>query len=333
MEDAGMGGFGGLFGKRPPEPARPEPMEGLTTDPCLGDSKVHEWHVRLAHGDDAGFRDYLASEPDRDRRDFTLVAVFDSLPDRAAWADQWVDEEPSNPLAHIVRGVNLVAWAWKARTRLRASEVSPEQFNQFFPRLELAWRDFEAAIGLPPDDGSGYGLSLDAARGLQLGNERALEIYRAAQERRPWQPTAHRSLLQSLAPKWSHSTAEMWDFARSVTQNAPIGSAVHAVIPDAHVETWIETKGPEKDAYWRSPAVRAEIVDAATRSIDIPTADFSLPMMRARSSFAYCFAFVGERERARREFRILGPVVGGPFMFSADPLHMASEFRRWAAKG
>jgi hypothetical protein len=321
-----MKSFRALLFTAPEQPPTPvSPLEGLSAEPCLGDPAVHAWHTRLANGDHAGFRAYLTAEQDMDRRDVVLRAVFDALPGRAEWADRWVEEEPSNPLPYCVRGVNLTAWAWHARTRAQAHEVSAEQFNHFFARLHPAWRDFETAMSLAPGDGSPYALALDAAKGLELGTERGLSLYRAAQERRPWQPAAHRSIIQLLAPKWSHSSTEMWDLARSVTSSAPAGSPVHAVIADAHVEMFMDS---EDQSYWASSGVRAEVVDAATRSIDLAREDTSFPMVRARSSFVYCFAAVGERARAKREFEILGPVVGGPFLFSGSPIRMAALCRR-----
>jgi hypothetical protein len=324
-----------LFGKSNSQPSSSyvPSIESLTTDPCLGDPAVHEWHKRLSAGDDEAFRVYLMTEPDSVRRDVTLVAVLDALPDRASWLDRWVDKEPENHVARIARGTNLVDWAWEARGHLRAQEVTGEQWNQFFPRLEAAWRDFEAAIAIIPDDGSAYALMIDAAKGLQVGVERGLAIYEAAQSRRPWHPVAHESIIQLLAPKWSRSTVEMWDLARKVTRAAPEGSPVHGVIADAHVEAWIETPEAAKSRYWQNEAVRAEIVEAAARSVESPLADRSRPMMRARSSFAYCFARLNDRERLRRQLDALGPVVGGPFLYSTVALQQAAEVRRWAYAG
>ena len=322
-----------LFGKNRSDrsPRGPWPsIESLTADPCLGDPAIHEWHTRLARGDQAGFRSYLMTEPDLDRRDVTLVAVFMAMPAHAPWLDQWVDDEPENPVARLARGRNLIEWAWEARTHLRAEYVSEEQWGQFFPRLEAAWRDLEAAVAMAPEDGSPYALMIDAAKGPQLGVERGLAIYEAAQSRRPWHPVAHESIIQLLAPKWSHSTAEMWHLARTVTREAPAGSPVHAVIADAHVETWLETPEADKARYWQNGAVGAEIIEVAERSVDSPLADRSRSMMRARSAFAYSFARLGDRARLRRQLDALGPVVGGPFLYSTAPLKQAAEVRRWA---
>jgi hypothetical protein len=180
---------------------------------------------------------------------------------------------------------------------------------------------------------SAAALMIDAAKGLQLGVERGLELYETVQARLPWHPTAHESIIQLLAPKWSHSTTEMWALARKVTREAPAGSPVHGVIADAHIETWIELPKDEGTRYWQDPAVRADIIATAERSVDAAPADRSRAMQRARCSFAFCYARMAEQEHLRRQFDAIGPFVGGPLLYTSKPLHQTAEIRRWAYSG
>jgi hypothetical protein len=330
-----------LFGKSAPEqkPTRPTipanwpSIEGLSMDPCLGDPAIHEWHKQLAAGDDERFRSYLMTEPDKIRRDVTLAAVLEAMPARADWIDRWVESEPENPVARLARGTNLVDWAWEARGHYRAKFTAPEQFNQFFARLQAAWTDFELAQSVASEAASAAALMIDAAKGLQLGVERGLELYETVQARLPWHPTAHESIIQLLAPKWSHSTTEMWALARKVTREAPAASPVHGVIADAHIETWIELPKDEGARYWQDRAVRADVIGTAERSVDAAPADRSRPMQRARCSFAFCYARMAEREHLRRQFDAIGPFVGGPLLYTSVPLHQTAEIRRWAYGG
>ena len=50
-------------------------------------------------------------------------------------------------------------------------------------------------------------------------------------------------------------------------------------------------------------------------------------MPRIRSAFAYCYWLLGEHERARREFELIGPYVTGPFRFAVEPLKLATAAR------
>ena len=235
----------------------------------------------------------------------------------------WVADEPESALAQLVLGRHITLWAWEARSHLRAAQVSEEQFNQFFARLDLGWRAFERAIALDPEEASTYSMSIDCAKGLQSGHQVQWELYAAAQSRRPWQVLAHTSLLQAWAPKWSHDVSMMFRFARDITSKAPRGSAVHVVIPDAHVEAWLE----DQLGYWQRPGIRDEIVAAAEKSIDAPEFGATPWMPRIRSAFAYCYWLLGEHERASREFELIGPYVTGPFQFAVDPLKLATAAR------
>jgi Domain of unknown function (DUF4034) len=294
-------------------------------DPCLGHPVARAWLDRLAAGETLPFREFVAREPDLELRDFVLEAILETTHGWAEWIDKWVQDEPTSGLAHMVRGRHLVHIAWQARSHLRAKEVSSEQFNQFFARLDLAWKSFSAALELAPDEGSTYAMMIDAAKGLQLGIGPGMDLYREAQSRRPWQQLAHLSMIQLLAPKWSHTTESMFQFARDASATAPEGSGIHCVIPEAHVEAWLES-GWGND-YWKLAHVRTEILGAAARSIDSPRLTQSPWLPRIRSSFAYTYCLLDERERARREFELIGPFVAGPFRFAMDPIKTARGAR------
>lgn len=301
----------------------------LHQDDHLGDEASRTWATRLTAGEDLAFRAYLATETDTERRDFTIEAVLNATGQHGEWVDRWVQEEPDSALAHMVLGRRLVHWAWLARTHLRAENVSAEQFDRFFERLRHSWRAFERAIELDPDEASIYTLMLDAAKGLQLDVDTKLRLYAAAQSRRPWQQMAHQSVVQGLAPKWIHSSEAMLAFVQRTTETAPRGSAVHGAVAEAHVEMHVDVGS----GHWRTPGVRESVIAAAERSIEAPELVASPWLPRVRSAFAFCFWQLDERERARAQFELLGPLVAGPFTFYSDPLKTAAAARREVGVG
>ena len=209
-----------ILGEPKPQPQElrdvvPDPS--LVIDPTLGDPDSTTWLRRVAAGEDLEFREYLRGETDLEHRDFVIDAILESTQGRAEWVDRWVADEPESALAQLVLGRHITLWAWEARSHLRAAQVSEEQFNQFFARLDLGWRAFERAIALDPEEASTYSMSIDCAKGLQSGHQVQWELYAAAQSRRPWQLLAHTSLLQAWAPKWSHDVGMMFRFARDIT--------------------------------------------------------------------------------------------------------------------
>jgi tetratricopeptide (TPR) repeat protein len=291
---------------------------------CLTLCWQRGWATRLEAGDHAAFRAYLLSESDKERRDFMIFSVLADSGSRADWVDRWVQEEPTCALAHMVQGVESTRWAWHARSGLQAEYVKKEQFERFFERLEAAWGAFERAIELDAEEASIYTFMIDAAMGLQLDQETRVSLFEAAQARRPWQQRAHFSMIQALSKKWSGTAEAMLDFAAYTTEHAPIGSCVHVVMPEAHVEMWLDAG----DSYWRTPGVRESVILAAERSIYSPDLDPSPWLPRVRNAFAYCFWRLGELKRAREQFELVGPIVAGPFRFSAHPLSTATIARR-----
>jgi len=301
----------------------------MVVDDFLGDVAARGLADGLHADDGAAFRAYLAGEPDLERRDFVVHATVQDGKAHGAWIERWVSDEPDSALAHLVHGRELTAWAWHVRGARSAKNVSDEQFNQFFPRLEQAWHALERASEIDPDEGSAFAFRIDCAKGLQLDVETRIDLYEEAQARRPWQQMAHSALLQALAPKWSGGERTMFEFAERVTAEAPEGSGVHVVVAEAHVEGALEAR----DSYWRDPAVRAAIIAAAERSIDSPAFGPTPWAPRIRNTFGYCYWKLGDRDRARQQFDLAGPIVAGPFLVYRSPDGEAARARRDVGAG
>lgn len=301
----------------------PEIDPTLVIDDCLGNPEAHASADRIAAGDDLAVRAALTTSTDPVHRDFLIDAVLKTGDPAAPWVARWVTDEPDSALANMILGRQLVFWAWDARTHERAERVSQEQFAVFFERLEQSRQASERALELDPTEGSTYAFMIDCARGLQADDATKLALYDSAQASRPWHPIAHISMIQALAVKWGGSEGVMLDFARRVSRQAPEGSDAHVVIADAHAEGLLEHK-----AAYRTSDIHQELVEAAARSIDSPRYQPSPWTPRVRSAFAWCFAMFNDRDRARRQLELVGPLVAGPFLFSRDPLRVATGIRR-----
>ena len=302
------------------------PDDGLILDKCLGDAEAARLRDEVDAGRTDAFRQALETTTDLERRDFLLLIVLSSITKRSNWIDQWAHERPTEALPRIAGGREFVDIAWEVRGAKTGDKVSQRQFDQFFVNLDLAWSRFEAAIAADPAEGSTYALMIDCAKGLDLPIQDRVALYERAQETRPWQQIAHRSTVQALAAKWGGSSEMMLDFARQASAGAPAGSGVHVVVPEAHIEAWIQADAT--DAYWRAPGVRDEITEAAARSIDQTVASRGPWDKRDRNAFAFCYWQMGEQERARREFELIGPIVAGPFMNWADPVGASRKARQ-----
>jgi hypothetical protein len=79
----------------------------------------------------------------------------------------------------------------------------------------------------------------------------------------------HRAMLLCLCRKWVGWHAAMHDLARAVVRQAAPGSRLGGLVAMAHAEQWL-LSGRYRANYYRSPAVRDELVRAVDRSVRHP---------------------------------------------------------------
>ncbi|MCP2335583.1 hypothetical protein [Actinomadura rupiterrae] len=282
-------------------------------DPTFGDPVARDLAKATAHGDKALLRRVAADTDDPDRRSFLLGVAVDH-PGRPEWIVRWPDEEPEEALAHFVRGAHGILWAWEARGNARAGMTSEEQFREFHQRLAGAERDLVRAAVLAPDDPEPRVQLLTTARGLQLGTQELCHRFAKATARHPWHYRAHTLMLQGVAPKWSGSSALMFNFARSRAAEAPVGSAVASLVVEAHIETWVDEPDDET-GYLAAPDVQRELRAVAARLKEAPDTPAAL---RAANLLAFTFALGGDDEAAAEQFRAIGShVTESPWQYLA----------------
>ncbi len=94
-------------------------------------------------------------------------------------------------------------------------------------------------------------------------------------------------MVQATAAKWSGSNEEMFEFARGSSAEAPEGSSVHAVVPMAHLEKWL-----------------------------------NLPRYTPsdRNIFAMCFFLMHDYQAQLEQMRLIGPLIqASPWNYQGDP--------------
>jgi hypothetical protein len=277
----------------------------LTVDPTEGDPTARTLVEALARHDWASCGALLRGIPDADDRAYLLDRAS-TVPDLWPALGSWVAEAPGDPLPLTVRGAYAIGWAWEARTAARAKYVTKERFQEFFRRLLLAEDDLAAAIALDPDDITARSFLVLSARGRQVPKDEAEARFAAVVSRHPHHRFAHEHRLQYLCHKWFGSDEEMFAFARAASGSAPEGSLLGALVPDAHVERWMERPGA---GYWVSPAVRDELHAAAARSVFHPSFTPRPGWVWAMNLFAYGFSMTGDRQAAAACFGALGDRV------------------------
>ncbi|MFC3741311.1 hypothetical protein [Paractinoplanes deccanensis] len=220
-----------------------------------------------------------------------------------------VGNDPSDSTAAATLAWRYIDAGWKIRTGAQAQDVSPEQFAAFHDWLRRAEAILIDAVARTPGDPALWTARLTSARGLEVGQAETRRRYDKLVALEPHHLPAQSQFLQTLCPKWSGSWAELHPWARGAALAAPEGAVQGVLVADAHIEHWSTLPAGDDDRYLRSEPVRAELYEAANRSVLHPDFGRDHGWVHAASSFALVFSLLGDRRAAATAFRVLGDLA------------------------
>jgi hypothetical protein len=279
-------------------------------DPACGDPELARLRAAAAAGDWAALRDGLTAVTDQGDRTW-MLAVVAGTAGIEEWIPRAVEAEPDSALALLVSGARQISWGWEARTGARATNVTAQQWDLFRQRLATAEEQlYEVAEREPDWLGPWYFLQL-SGRGTSVGTEPARYRFEAAVRRCPGHLASHRQRLQQLCAKWGGSHEQMHDFARTAMLSAPEGSPLAELVPLAHLEHWLDLRTGTDLAMWylAGGQVRAELREAAERSVLHPGYGRPRGWKATHNTFAMALSLAGEEQAAHRLFGELGGTV------------------------
>lgn len=285
-------------------------------DPMLGSAEASAVHAQLRAGRTEALFELLAPCRDAawDARSFYLDLLVEHTPLEALEA--WVRAHPDHALGHLTLGARQVDWAWEARGTGFPHEVSPEAQRLTAQRLERAEASLMRAIQLDPADPSPYPQLMVVGRATGRGEGFARDCFEQALRRdaRHWQ--AHYGYFMSLTRKWGGSHEAMFDFARQIARNAPVGDDLGALPIVAWYERWLAMERLEGDKegarrMLKSPEVLAEATQAYERSIGSSRNAPRWTTVWIRNWAAVWFYLTEDKPRLDRELRRLGTAVDG----------------------
>ncbi|MGC4809784.1 DUF4034 domain-containing protein [Micromonospora sp. DT228] len=299
----------------------------LTVDPTERDPTARALREAAERRDWAAIRDLLTPVIDPDDHAFyvTAVAHSDGVQD---WIGEWIEAEPRSTLPVLVRGARAIYWAWEARTSGRASQVSQDQFKEFWRRLRLAENCLDEVVDRDPDDTTARTFLVMSARGRQVDTDEANRRFGEVVTRHPWHRIAHEQMLQYRCRKWYGSHEEMFAFAREAVAKSPAGSALGHLVVVAHLEQWLDLPVGEDDEYLDDDAIRAELNAAADHSVRHPDYRRRPGWASVHNTFAMGFSKVGDLRSAAGQFEVIGDqVTSWPWQYiNNDP---AIPFVAW----
>ncbi|GAB7049927.1 hypothetical protein [Catenuloplanes indicus] len=220
-----------------------------------------------------------------------------------------LDADAGDPAAGAMLGAHLVSAGWRIRGSGYARTVSQRQFTDFHEHLRRAEGALIEATARNPENVAAWQWRITSAMGLQLGADEARRRYDRVARVDPHHLKAQASLLQLLCPKWSGSWEQAHTFARERMLAAPEGAHNAVLVLDAHLEHWLSLPGVEDAAYLTSEPVRAEIYEAAHRSVWHPAFRRTVGWVWVLNMFAGIFTMLEDHRAAAGLFAALGPLA------------------------
>jgi len=250
------------------------------------------------------------------------------------WTEDWLAAEPTRAEPWMMRGLFRIGWAWEARGSGRAEDVAEDAWPEFHARLKLAEEDLQEATARDAKDALPWAYLLITGRALEVGVEELRRRYEEARKRAPeaWQVSW--LMLEALTEKWSGSHELMFEFARAVSAAAPPGSALHALVAEAHLQRWLyfRMEGDREGelAYYRTPEVQEELRRAWASGPGSPTFRAGRFAPNQRALFAFAFTLGGDDASARAVFDQLDRVTTEPWQHIGEPMEAFKAARRQA---
>ncbi|MFD8477845.1 hypothetical protein [Kitasatospora sp. NPDC059673] len=281
---------------------------GLTIDPAHGDPELTLLRERAAAGDWPGVRAVLDRALDQD----DLALMISHLADHTgseSWLGPALEADPEDPVTLLAYGARHIHWGWEARTGARAQYVSEEQWRTFHERLEAGEELLFKAAELDPELLGPWLFLQMSGRGASIDRAAARYRFDAALRRSPGHPASHRQRLQQLCEKWSGSHEQMHSFARASMLAAPEGSPLGELVALAHIEHWLALPSGEDASYMDRDPVRAQLHEAADRSIRHPDHLRRRNWPQAHNTFALAFYLAGQPHAANLIFQEIGGAV------------------------
>lgn len=203
----------------------------------------------------------------------------------------------------LVEGLFWVDYAWQARTRRWADNVTADGWRLFGARLPRAAAALEAAYALDPGDTHVAQTMLTVELGQGQGRERMETWFRRALDADPDSYAACSAKAEYLKPKWYGSEEELLEFAHQcvATENWPASQPF--ILPEAH-RSLADRFDPPAD-YWKRPEVWADLRAFYEAALKVNPKNNYL-----RTSYALCACRAEDWQRADELFNQIGDKPG-----------------------
>ncbi|MEV6305744.1 hypothetical protein AB0M02_40445 [Actinoplanes sp. NPDC051861] len=296
-----------------------------------------QWHpdpyrnarIALQQGDTAPALHLLAAaRGDAEARIHALCSLSRNTIPRLPQLEAQLGQDPWNPDLWLLVGTLQEESAWKARGAAVMSETSRAQVDGLMHHMTRARESLHRAAELLPEDPAPWrrlmGCAMAAGKYSGEVHDMWAELVKRGGD---ISYDANRLRLVTLTGKWHGSEAECFAFARERTRDLPPGHPMHALVPLAHVEAYIELRSDDNVftrvraalRYFSRKEVRREVDAASDRLMAGADAYAAHPASpEAHQAFAFVFNDRGDIKRSRPHLERSGDEADWPWVYLSD---------------
>jgi hypothetical protein len=244
------------------------------------------------------------------KRSYLCAEMAASIPEGVF--DSWLKLDPNQQLLQLLLGYRRVDEAGNTRGTGTASTVTADRTARMKVLAAEASEAFARASAIDQADPTPWIGRIAAERYIQAPDVKARSRAHFAEaiRRDPESAAAMRAILGILAPYWWGKNGEGLAEARALAAGAPLGSVRPMAIFRAHRDEWHHKRHwgqpEEAAAYFRSPAVIAELRAAYAASIGSPAYRPAFDAALLWNDAAFCFYLAGEKAAVRYELARIG---------------------------
>ncbi|WP_433793378.1 tetratricopeptide repeat protein [Actinoplanes sp. CA-252034] len=282
-------------------------------DPAAAYPRITGLRVALDSGDWPACRAVLDAAEPVERTELTMIGLTE--PGLETFLRGVLDGDPGDGAAAVLLGRHLIETADPVR----------------------AERLLVDAAARSPRDPAIWTARLSTAGDLGLARSEVDRRYARLAEIDPHHLPGQRRYLLRLCPRPGGDWEPAHTFARTAAGSAPPGSFGPVLIAEAHLERWREEHRRSPSAgrrYLAADEVRAELHEAARRSVWHADFRHAHGWVRVVSTFAMVFALLDDRPAADSLFTALGDLGSRhPWAHLGDPGQAIVKYRRRARGG
>jgi hypothetical protein len=172
-----------------------------------------------------------------------LISGFSEKKDGLDLATSWVSARPLSAFANVVLGASLIQAGWNYRGNSYAKDVEEDAVDLFVNYQIDSLIPLQKAAELDPKLVDPFNWMISACMGISSPPEEQAQLFSEAILRDKFNFTAYSKYFLTLTEKWGGSNKEMFQFVRDASQQAPRGSPLHILTPEAYMELILEKRG------------------------------------------------------------------------------------------